>query len=142
MRTKIVLGVDGSLHAERAVRWVADHATALDSDVIVVYAVDLPLTATAAEHPLPSLMKPEEHEELESLVARDWCAPLTERGVAFRVKLKDGRPAPAIIDAAHEEDAQLVVTGRRGRGGFAELVLGSTSYHLIHHLDRPLVLVP
>jgi nucleotide-binding universal stress UspA family protein len=121
---------------------VADHAAALDSEVIVVYAVDLPVTATAAKHPLPSLMKPEEHEELENLVARDWCAPLAERGVVFRVVLEDGRPAPAIIDAAHDADAQLVVTGRRGRGGFAELVLGSTSYHLIHHLDRPLLLVP
>jgi nucleotide-binding universal stress UspA family protein len=87
-------------------------------------------------------MTPEEHEELKTLIAREWCTPLVERGVAFRVVLADGRPAPAIIDAAHGEEAQLVVTGRRGRGGFAELVLGSTSYHLIHHLDRPLVLVP
>ena len=39
-------------------------------------------------------------------------------------------------------DADLVVTGKRGRGGFAELLLGSTSHVLSHHLDRPLVIVP
>ena len=31
---------------------------------------------------------------------------------------------------------------RRGRGGFAELLLGSTSHQLTHHVDRPLVIVP
>ena len=60
----------------------------------------------------------------------------------FRVVLKDSDPALAIMQAAKSEDADLVVTGRRGRGGFAELVLGSTSHVLTHHLDRPLVIVP
>jgi nucleotide-binding universal stress UspA family protein len=46
------------------------------------------------------------------------------------------------MQAARSEGAELVVTGRHGRGGFAELVLGSTSHELSHHLDRPLVIVP
>jgi nucleotide-binding universal stress UspA family protein len=142
MQTKIVMGVDGSEHAERAVRWVADYAPALGSEVVVVFAIDLPVTATAATYGLPSLMTPKEREEVRDVVAREWCAALTERGVPFRVSLHDGSPAPAIIAVAEEEDADLVVTGRRGRGGFAELVLGSTGHHLSHHLNRPLVLVP
>lgn len=46
-------------------------------------------------------------------------------------------------------DARIVVgvdgsngSQRRGRGGFGKLLLGSTSHHLSHHLDRPLVIVP
>ena len=46
------------------------------------------------------------------------------------------------MKTADDESADLVVTGRRGRGGFAELVLGSTSYSLVHHLNRPLTIVP
>ena len=46
------------------------------------------------------------------------------------------------MQAAKTEKADLVVTGKRGRGGFAELILGSTSHVLSHHLDRPLVIVP
>jgi nucleotide-binding universal stress UspA family protein len=47
-----------------------------------------------------------------------------------------------LIEIARTEGAELVVTGRRGRGGFAELLLGSTSHQLTHHVDRPLVIVP
>jgi nucleotide-binding universal stress UspA family protein len=54
----------------------------------------------------------------------------------------DGEPAPALMEAARTEGAALVVTGRRGHGGFKALLLGSTSHHLSHHLDRPLVIVP
>jgi nucleotide-binding universal stress UspA family protein len=46
------------------------------------------------------------------------------------------------MEAAKAEQAELVVIGRRGRGGFAELFLGSTSHALTHHLDRPLLSVP
>jgi nucleotide-binding universal stress UspA family protein len=142
MQTTIVLGVDGSEPSERAVKWCATYGPALGAVVVVVYAIDLPLHATAAPYAVPSLMTPEERDELLALVTRDWCKALSDAGVEFRVELMDGNPARALIDAARTADATFVVTGRRGRGGFAELLLGSTSHHLSHHLDRTLVIVP
>jgi len=79
---------------------------------------------------------------LRARMTDDWCAPLTKAAVPFRVVLMEGAPAPSIIQAAKTEQADLVVVGRRGRGGFAELVLGGTSYVLTHHIDRPLLIVP
>ena len=76
------------------------------------------------------------------MIERDWCAPLTKAHVAFRTVVTDGSPAAAIIAVAQHEQADLVVTGRRGLGGFKELLLGSTSHELSHHLDCPLVIVP
>lgn len=141
-RTTVVLGVDGSEHAERAVEWCANYAAERGAGVVVVHAVELPVHAVAARHGLPSLMTEAERDALCDVVGRDWCKPLAGAGVAFTVELFDDGAAGALMDASRAHVAELVVVGRRGRGGFAELVLGSTSHHLAQHLDRPLVIVP
>jgi nucleotide-binding universal stress UspA family protein len=140
---KILVGVDGSVHSERAVKWCANHARGLDAEVIVVHVVEQPIYAGSI-YPLvpPVTMTPDQRERLRDVVVRDWCKPLADAGVEHRVVLIDGYPAEALVAAARHENAELVVTGRRGRGGFAELLLGSTSHSLSHHLDRPLVIVP
>ena len=139
----IVVGVDGSNSSARALSWCAAHVPALATDVVVVHSIEIPAYAASAfgAVPLPVPAEPD-RDELRELVEREWCAPLTKAGVAFRVVLADGPPAAAIIAVAEKEAADLVVTGRRGRGGFAELLLGSTSHQLSHHLERPLVIVP
>jgi nucleotide-binding universal stress UspA family protein len=141
--TKILVGVDGSDHAHRAVEWCAKYAPKLDAEVVVVHVVDLPTYAAAgAPYVWLPVMEPEEREKLRDVVQRDWCKPLADAGVSHRVVLMEGSPTRALMEAAESEDVALVVTGRRGRGGFAELVLGSTSHALSHHLGRPLVIVP
>ncbi len=143
-KQRIVVGVDGSEPSRRAVEWSARHAQALGAEVVVVHVVDLPVYlggVGAMPYVMPPLT-PEQRDELRDVVARDWCKPLADAGVAHRVLLMEGRAAPAIIEAARTEQADIIVTGRRGRGGFAELVLGSTSHELTHHADRPLVIVP
>jgi len=141
---KIVLGVDGSEPSNRAVGWCAKFAGALDAEVLVVHAIDMPVYRSIAGLRLPELSSPspEYRAELSEYVTNLWCAALAAANISYVVAVMDGDPAFAIMQAAKTERADLVITGRRGRGGFAELVLGSTSYTLTHHLDRPLVIVP
>lgn len=143
--TAIVVGIDGSDHAARALDWCARYAKILDAEVVVVHAIDIPIYAGAglgtAYIPIPP-MTDSQRAELHDHVSQNWCAPLTKNGVSFRVVCVDGNPADVVMQVARNENAELVVTGRRGRGGFAELLLGSTSHQLSHHLDRPLVIVP
>ena len=80
--------------------------------------------------------------ELRRILVEQWCEPLNRAKVAFRPVLAEGYPATLIREVAEAERADLVVVGSRGLGGFTELVLGSSSHQLAHHLERPLVIVP
>jgi nucleotide-binding universal stress UspA family protein len=141
--SKIVVGVDGSDASMRAVKWCAAHAISLEAEVIVVHAIDFPMYPSIgiSYMPLPA-MTAQQHDELRDVATGDWCKPLADAGVPHRVILAEGLASWVILATARAEDADLIVAGRRGRGGFAELVLGSTSHALTHHADRPLVIVP
>jgi nucleotide-binding universal stress UspA family protein len=143
MTSKIVVGVDGSAHSDRALRWCAEHARAFDAEVVVVHAIALPAYGPAmAPYYADSVLTPGEITDLRDIIESDWCKPLADAGASFQIKTYVGAPAPAIMKVARTEEAALVVVGRRGRGGFAELLLGSTSHQLSHHLECPLVIVP
>ncbi|MGV9717150.1 universal stress protein [Rhodococcus pyridinivorans] len=49
---------------------------------------------------------------------------------------------PSHYLASHAADAQLLVLGRRGRGGFPNLMLGSTTWALLHTVNWPVMVVP
>jgi nucleotide-binding universal stress UspA family protein len=48
----------------------------------------------------------------------------------------------ALLSAAHDAGADVLVSGTRGRGGLTRAVLGSTATRLLHHADLPLLIVP
>ncbi|MGO9876991.1 MAG: universal stress protein [Acidimicrobiia bacterium] len=140
---KIIVGVDGSEQSGRAVEWCARHAHALGAEITAVHAINLAVVVSPMSSyvPVPQFTDID-LDQLRKVVTNKWCAALTEAKIPFEVVLKETDPALAIMEVANTENADLVVTGRRGRGGFAELVLGSTTYALTHHLNRPLVIVP
>lgn len=141
---KVIVGVDGSAPAEHAVEWCAKYGGALDAEVVVVYAFEAPsYDSVLMRHyfPIP-LFTEEDRERLREHVDRDWCSALDAASVPHRVEVLEGQPAKMILETAEAEDADLVVIGRRGLGRVAERLLGSTSYQLAHHIDRPLVIIP
>ncbi|MFI1991096.1 universal stress protein [Actinoplanes sp. NPDC020271] len=81
-------------------------------------------------------LKDEEHRVLSEALA-DWAQQYPE--VAIKQELVRERPATALIERS--QNAQLVVTGSRGRGGFAGLLLGSVSQMVLHHASCPVAIV-
>ena len=60
----------------------------------------------------------------------------------FRAELREGTPVTSLLELADEVDADLLVVGSRGVGGFPGLLLGSTSTQVAQHARRPVVIVP
>ena len=135
---RIVVGLDGSPNAAYALEWVIALAARFDAEVVAVHAVGL-LSSLGGGPPVPSHLH---RAELRRAFEEQWCAPLRASGVRYRARLVDGPPVLVLLRTVSEEDADAAVVGSRGIGGFAELLLGSTSHQLAEHSDRPVLIVP
>ena len=140
----IVAGIDGSEASKIVLRWAIDEAALRGASVTAVHAY-LPLDATWASLPEVALasIPPEtlEHDAQEraTAVLDDVLAGI-DTDVAVTSKVVAGRPADALIEAAR--DADLLVVGSRGHGGFRGLLLGSVSHQVVTHAIVPTVVVP
>lgn len=138
---KVVVGVDGSEPSIRAVEWCAGRAAALAAEVVVVHVIDVAAYADERGCEVPPL-SPEQDAALRDFITNNWCRALAAADASYRVEICEGAATVELMRAAERENADLVVTGRRGLGGFKELLLGSTSHTLSHHLGRPLLIIP
>jgi nucleotide-binding universal stress UspA family protein len=78
--------------------------------------------------------------EIRADLERD-AEKLREAGHNADSQIVEGRPGPAIVDAAMAWHADLVVVGSRHRTGFTRLVLGSVGRHVLHHSHCSVLLV-
>lgn len=137
---KIVVGTDGSMTADDALDWAYDEATRSGADVYVVHAWSYPYgyggARVTVEEP-PELVKLDAAKTLD-----DVCKALQARkggDVKLHPRLLSGSPAKVLVQES--ADADLLVVGSRGHGGFLSLLLGSTARQLAHHAPCPVVVV-
>jgi nucleotide-binding universal stress UspA family protein len=139
-RGRIVVGVDGSDAARRALRWALEEARLRRARLDVVHAWQAPYVVPSPFMGLaldPGLVEKQARAVLDRVVdaedTRSQAAPVE------RILVQEGA-ARAVLDTA--QGADLVVLGSRGLGGFKCLLLGSVSHHVAHHVRCPLVVVP
>jgi nucleotide-binding universal stress UspA family protein len=140
----IVVGVDGSEYSGHALAWAmheaAQHHVALT--VITVHPAPVrPATRIYWNVPdYASDFDPEPtRKAMRELVDRV-ASEMTEPPPEVTVSVVQGDPAEELIRASR--DADLLVVGSRGSGGFTLLRLGSVSSKVTHHAASPVVLVP
>jgi len=151
-RPRIVVGVDGSPGAATALRWALAEARLRQAVLRVVHAWMVPLIEALPEASVlgrtPLGTADEElydHLRADAMEVLDASLHLArkeepEPELEIEGELAEARAASALIDAA--KDADLLVVGSRGRGGFSGLLLGSVSAQCVHHAPCPVVVVP
>jgi nucleotide-binding universal stress UspA family protein len=137
---RIVVGVDGSGSSAAALEWAVRMAKGMDAQVTAVYAIDVP-TYFTQPYGTPVQFDEEWRAAMKSDFENKWCKPLKDSGVRYRTVVEDGRAASVIAAVADREKADVVIVGRRGRGGVAELLLGSASHELVLHSKRPVLVI-
>jgi nucleotide-binding universal stress UspA family protein len=132
---QIVVGVDGSAASIEALRWAATQAELTSATIRAV----------------ATWQSPDEHGIAAYAAEIDW-ADVTQRTLDIAIKeaglgdrpdvqavVLQGVPAHVLVDASRQ--AQLLVVGTRGHGGFVGLLLGSTSAYVIAHAACPVLVV-
>ena len=139
----IVVGIDGSHNASRALEWAMAEAAIRKAHLTVLtvnsvpasYWTGAPVTLPGDEDRVAEIRK-----AAESAVAATAAKLGASQPESVTVTAINGFPVQSLIDAS--KDSELLVVGTRGGGGFAPLMLGSVSSQVVHHSACPVVVVP
>jgi nucleotide-binding universal stress UspA family protein len=138
---RIVVGVDGSKTSKAALAWAIGQAELTGAIVDAVIAWHYPIAFGGAPFaPIGSLMD----ADFAGTAERVLNAAISETvdlssPVKVSAIVREGNAAQVLL--AEADDADLLVVGSRGHGGFAEALLGSVSQHCVHHAACPVVII-
>lgn len=141
MYTKILVPLDGSALAERALVQAEEIAKAAGAELILAQVVQAPLGQT------PEAGTSEEVEAFRETAAqaRAYLGMIATRvtgaGVKVRFEVVEGAAAAGILTLAHNEDVDMIVMSTHGRSGISKLVMGSVAEKVMLTTKRPVLLV-
>ena len=134
MGARIVVGIDGSEHGTAAFRWALDEARLREGEIIAIFAWQMPMIA------VPGAFDRDEIERLSTAFLDDSIDAVADHtSVPIKRLVAQGDVSVSLIEASR--DADMLVLGSRGRGGFAGLKLGSVSQACVQWAQCPVVIV-
>jgi len=142
----VLVAVDGSHHANRAVEFAADMAAKAGARLTLVHAFHLRELPDELKHLAEIEHLEGDGGKVHRVVGERVLDSAKERaqelGIAEpRLVLAQGDPASTIVETAKKERADVVVVGSRGLGRLAELLLGSVSYKVVMHAPCTVIVV-
>jgi nucleotide-binding universal stress UspA family protein len=136
----IIVGVDGSEGSRQALNWAISEAKLRECAIEIVHAWNFnpPMDPIGGFILIPD----KDLQESAQLVVNNMLNSVSETAssIAISTLVKRGSASQILMDRA--STAELLVVGRRGRGGFIGLLIGSTAAQVSHHAQCPVVIVP
>lgn len=136
MFARILVPIDGSPHADKAIGYAADLSKKYGSRLILLHVIPVRVYAFAEVGAVLS----EDVEEGEEILRRG-MELARSLGAEADQRLKRGIPAEEILRAAEEEKVDLIAIGSRGLSGVKAFLLGSVSDKVSHHAKCPVLIV-
>jgi nucleotide-binding universal stress UspA family protein len=140
---EILVGVDGSPDARRAVEWAVREAVSRNLPLTLVHVAPNPEVDLWLEYPLTDEFRRVMADQDRRVMAeaRDWVAAATAGGGPVTVSERSitGSAVPTLVDLS--DGAEMVVVGSRGLGALKRRLLGSVSSGLIRHAHCPVAVV-
>jgi len=137
----IIVGVDGSSHSQRALEWAAREAALRHAPLTVLTVHQAVRGYFGGVTPYPGDVEQTEKARVAAQAETDKVlAGLADKPDSVTVRAVHGIPAEELIHAS--QDADMIVLGSRGGGGFSRLRMGSVAHHVTHQATRPVVLIP
>ncbi len=133
----VVVGIDGSETSKIALKWAARLAPSLGATIHAIVAWEYPIIF-GLEGGIPREWKPDENAK-EVLNASIEEVFGKNRPAGLQGSISQGHPTFVLLDAS--KDAQMLIVGSRGLGGFAGLLLGSVSSACAEHAKCPVLVV-
>lgn len=137
---RIVVGTDGSETASNALKRAVDEAVVWDAELTVVAAVPIATGGGMMGWIPPSMDRQSLVDEIRESLDKAIAEAVGSRKVHVARHALDGSAAALLTEFSTAVD--LVVVGTRGRGGFAGMLLGSTSQTVLNHSTCPVMTVP
>jgi nucleotide-binding universal stress UspA family protein len=134
----IVVGVDGSAHSMKSLDWALDEAALRNTSVTVLAVAPAAASIwgiTGQFDPSPETQ--EKVKKAAEEIVKEACARHGQQQVTVRAV--SGVASDELIKAS--ENADLLVVGARGAGGFARLSIGSVGSQVARHAHCPVVIV-
>jgi nucleotide-binding universal stress UspA family protein len=146
MIKKILVAVDGSDIALKAVKYSVDMAkqtgaalvllSVIDDSALIAQYVPAQISRVHIPQPIGQYMRANTEKIIEKAVKLCGKHKVKAHGV-----IRNGRPVDEILREARKSKADMIVIGSRGKGSIESAVLGSVTYGVIHKNTKYPVLV-
>lgn len=143
---RILVPLDGSVLAEKALPMAMSLAQKFDSQIILLRVLDgLLIPKVSSYYPYAASLIAKAHEQAgqeAEIYLKGHQQELHQRG--FKVEIlvcEDSSPAEAIVDIATLEKVDLIVMTTRGLGGLARWTIGSVADKVARHSPCPVMLI-
>ena len=138
----ILVGVDGSGHSQRALEWAAKEAALRNTSltVLTVHQTVAGFWGGPLHYQGDSTLVQKAAEAAKAATEQVVASLGDSKPASVHVTAVEGFPAEEILNAG--ADADIIVLGSRGGGGFARMLLGSVSSQVAEHADVPVLIMP